>query len=132
MIENNGWIFPSGEEIDLEKEGIWWHQLVITRFISGLKSQNPQAYEIINKEMEELGEKPGSRAIIEFAITRLGWIKVGAAAWHEVSYAGYDWQSDLVREYEEDGWSLKSLHFPSKDYLNINCKYYLRIVRGRR
>ena len=130
MIET-GWVFPDGTDYPCGVDGFTVHDLVVIHFIKGLKLQDPQAFAIIQKEIDNLYEKQGSRNLYaSYAINRLGWIKVGSSIWHNIIYAGYDFQSDLVKPYVENNYIPQNKHLSSSSYLKLNCDVQSTLRKG--
>jgi len=130
MIET-GWIFPDGTDYPCGVDGFTIHDLVVIKFIKGLKSQEPEAFAIITKEIDDLLEKHGSRNVYaNYAINRLGWIKVGTSIWHDIIYAGYDWQSDLIKPYVDNNYMTQNKGLSSSSYLKLNCDVRLTLRKG--
>ena len=128
MIET-GWIFPDGTEYPCGGDCLTIHEAVPKYFINGLPDSAVKAQ--IQEEIEELLFKcrdPYSR----FAICRLGWIKVGTSVRHDIKYAGYDFQSELVAPYEECcGYYLDNMYCSSDEYLPIEgCDIVQTINNG--
>lgn len=131
MLET-GWIFPDGTE---DQCGVCYcssHEQEVFQFIRGLKFQNPEIKKIIEKEIDELYWKKGSDNLYSiYAIQRLGWIKVGTSILQEIKYAGYDWQIDLIKPYEEKGYKLVNMCFSSSEFLPLSCNILKAIREGR-
>jgi len=120
MIET-GWIFPDGTNCPCGDFII--HDLVVIQFINRLKLQDPETFAIVEKELDDLWKKQGSRNLYStYAIRRLGWIKVGTSIWHNITYAGYDWQTDLIQPYLENNYHPQNLGLSSTSYLPLKCK----------
>jgi hypothetical protein len=116
MMER-GWIFPDGTEYDC---GIDIHDAVVSKFIDGLEFFDKEIYDKIQMEIEGLSHKYGLRNLYsDYAIERLGWIKVGASVWHNLQYAGYDWQEELIESYEKE-YSIIVRGGGSESYLPID------------
>lgn len=131
MIEN-GWIFPDGLEYSCGEDSFTVHDLVVMRFVEGLKSQNLETYTIIKKEIDDLYWKHGARNLYaDYAIRRLGWIKIGTSIWHDIKYAGYDWQLDLIKPYEEKDYRLINMYISSSYYLPLECNIFQAIRDGK-
>jgi len=130
MIES-GWIFPDGTEYSCGGDNFVIHELAVRNFVQGLKFQNSEAQRLISEEIDEFYFGHGSRNLYtDYAIQRLGWIKVGTSICHDIKYAGYDWQSDLIRKYDEHGYLPKNMHFSSSNYLPLKCNILLAIRNG--
>lgn len=130
MIES-GWIFPDGTEYSCGGDSFTIHDLVVKRFIRGLRFQDLETQRIISKEIDDLFWKHGARNLYaDYAIRKLGWIKVGTSIWHDIKYAGYDWQSDLIKPYEDRGYMPKNMYFSSSSYLPLKCNVLLAIRNG--
>ncbi len=130
MIEN-GWIFPDGVEYLCGGDTFCIHDLAVMHFINGLKFQNIEAHKIISTEIDDLFWKYGARNLYaNYAIRRLGWIKIGSSILHDIKYAGYDWQLDLIKPYEEHGYRTINMYFSSSNYLEIKCDILLAIKKG--
>ena len=130
MIET-GWIFPDGTEYSCGGDSFTIHELVVEEFIRGLRFQDLDIKKQIEKEINDLFWKHGSRDLYEnYAICRLGWIKVGTSVWHDIKYAGYDWQFNLIFPYAEQGYSPHNMYYSSSLYLPINCNILLAIKNG--
>ena len=130
MIES-GWIFPDGTEYLCGGNCFTVHDVVVKNFINGLKSQDLKAQIMIEKEIDDLFFEYGSRDLYaNYAIRRLGWIKVGTSLLHNIKYAGYDWQSDLIQPYEENGYTIENMYFSSSSYLPLKCNILLAIRNG--
>ncbi len=131
MIES-GWIFPNGTECPCGDDSLLIHDLVVIHFIKGLKFQDSKSFEIITKELDDLWDKQEHREFYtNYAIRRLGWIKVGTSIWHDIRYAGYDWQSDLIKPYEENGYMPRNMCLSSSSYLPIKCNVLRTIGQGK-
>ena len=90
------------------------------------------SFEIIKKEIDDLWDKQGPREFYaNYAIRRLGWIKVGSSIWPDIRYAGYAWQSNLVRPYEENGYMPRNMCLSSSSYLPLKCNVLRTIGRGK-
>ena len=117
MMET-GWIFPDGTEYPCGGDYLKIHEVVPKYFINGLP--NSAIKEQIEEEIDELFFKcrdPYSR----FAIEKLGWIKVGTSIRRVITYAGYDFQSELVAPYEEcGGYYLDDMYYSSDQYLPMD------------
>lgn len=130
MIES-GWIFPDGTEYLCGGDCFTTHNKVVKDFIEGLGLQDIETKKIIEKEIDDLFWERGSRNLyVDYAIRRLGWIKVGTSIWHNITYAGYDWQPDLIKPYEENGYLIENLYFSSSSYLPLKCDILLAIRNG--
>ena len=130
MIET-GWIFSDGTEYPCGVDGFTVHDLVVIQFIKGLKLLEPETYAIIKKEIDDLWDRQGSRNLYaNYAINRLGWIKVGTSIWHNIIYAGYDWQSDLVKPYVENNYIPQNKCLSSNSYLTLNLDVQLTLRKG--
>ena len=131
MIES-GWIFPDGTEYSCGRDSFTVHDLVVMRFVKGLKSQDMETYRIVKKEIDDLYERQGSRNLYaNYAIRRLGWIKIGTSIWDDIKYAGYHWQSDLIKPYEEKGYRLLNMYVSSSYYLPLKCDISRAIRDGK-
>ena len=132
MIEV-GWITPDGTEIRCGGDSWIVHELAVKKFIRGLRFQNLELKKIIDKEINDLFWKRGSKNLYSlYAIERLGWIKIGAGVWYGIQYAGFDWQEDLLFPYREAGYSINNLHLSSKTYLEVSCNIILAIKNGNK
>ena len=130
MIET-GWIFPDGTEYSCGGDSSTGHDLAVAKFIRGLRFQDLETQRKINQEIDDLFFEYGSRNLYSnYAIRRLGWIKVGTSIWHDIKYAGYDWQADLVKPYDECGYHPDNMYFSSNSYLPIKCNILLAIRNG--
>lgn len=130
MIES-GWIFPDGTEYSCGGDSCTIHDLVVMQFIRGLRFQDLDTKKIIEKEIDDLFFEYGSRNLYaDYAIRRLGWIKVGTSVWHDIKYAGYDWQTHLIKPYEEHGYMPENMYFSSSCYLPLKCNIKLAILNG--
>ena len=131
MIES-GWIFPDGTEYSCGDDNWMFHDLVVIHFIQGLKFLDSKSFEIIKKEIDDLWDKQGpNQFYANYAIRRLGWIKVGSSIWHDIRYAGYDWQHELIRTYEENGYMPRNMYLSSTSYLSLKCNVLRTIGRGK-
>lgn len=129
MIES-GWIFPDGTEYSCGGDSWTIHDLVVMQFIKGLQFQDSETQRIIQKEIDDLREQQGSRNLYaNYAISRLGWIKIGTSIWHDIKYAGYDWQDKLIKPYEENGYTPKNMYISASSYLPLKCNI-LRAIRN--
>ena len=126
MIEE-GWIFPDGNEYEIG--GLDIHTNPVQRFVEGLQFQNKKLYEQIDAEIEEIFFKHRD-PYTHYAITRLGWIKVGTAGLPYITIAGYDWQYDLVAPYEKNGFSISDMCCSPKNYLELKCNILRAIRQG--
>ena len=127
MLER-GWIFPDGTEYDC---GIDIHDAVVSQFIDGLEIFNKEIYDKIQKEIDDLSWKCGLRNLYsDYAIEKLGWIKVGASVLHNLQYAGYDWQEELVEPYEKEGYSILGRWCESESYFPIECNV-VKVIQQR-
>ena len=125
-----GWIFPDGTSYPCD-DGFTMHDLVVMQFIRGLKSVQPDTFATIQKEIDDLWDKQGSRNFYaNYAINRLGWIKVGSSILHNITYAGYDWQSGLIEQYVEDDYTPQNRGLSSSSYLPLNCDIRLILKKG--
>lgn len=131
MIES-GWIFPDGSEYSCGGDSFTVHDMAVMRFVKGLKSQDLEIYTAIKKEIDDLYWKHGARNLYaDYAIRRLGWIKIGTSIWHDIKYAGYDWQSDLIKPYEEKGYRTQNMYVSSSYYLPLKCNILQAIRDGK-
>lgn len=81
------------------------------------------------KEIDDLFFQFGSKDLyVNYAIERLGWIKIGTSVWHTVTYAGFDWQRQFIEPYIEGGYGLSNKYISSANYLKIDCNI-LRAIR---
>ncbi len=123
-----GWIFPDGTEYNT---GFDIHETAVEEFIRGLRFFDLKLKRQFDDELEDLFfDEGGSYYRSNFAIRRLGWIKVGQIPFHVIKYAGYDWQSDLVAPYEEQGYQIDNLYERRCDYIPIKCNILLAIRNG--
>lgn len=130
MMES-GWIFPDGTEYVCGGDNLVIHALAVKKFIRGLRFQDLEVKKRIEKEIDDFYWQHGSLNLyLNYAINRLGWIKVGSSIWHDIQYAGYDWQPDLVKPYEEIGYQLKNRLLSSSSFLPVNCDILLAIRNG--
>lgn len=133
MIEN-GWIFPDGTEFECGNFPFTIHDWVVKKFIEGLKLQDLETQKIIQKEIEDLfftlNFSKKKTLYSDYAISRLGWIKVGTSIWHDIKYAGYDWQTELVKPYEDAEYRPVNMCISESSYLHIKCDIRLAIMNG--
>ena len=81
-----------------------------------------EIYDKIYKEIDDLFWEYGSKNLYSnYAIERLGWIKVGTSVWHNLVYAGYDWQQVLVEKYENEGYGIIAKWHSEENYFPIDC-----------
>lgn len=131
MIES-GWIFPDGTEYVCGGDNLIIHDVAVKRFIHGLQFQDSSLHSMLEKEIDDFYWEHGARSLYaDYAIRRLGWIKVGTSIWHNITYAGYDWQSDLIRPYEEKGYHIVNKYFSSSCFLSLKCDILLAIRNGK-
>lgn len=128
MLER-GWIFPDGTEYDC---GIDIHDAVVSKFIDGLEFFDKEIYDKIYKEVDDLfWEHIGAKNLYsDYAIERLGWIKVGTSVWHNLVYAGYDWQEELIEPYENEEYSIIGRWHESESYFPIDCDV-VKVIQQR-
>lgn len=130
MIET-GWIFPDGTEFSCGGYSFIMHDYAVEAFIRGLRFHDLEIKKQIEKEIDDLLWKYGTLdAYEDYAIRRLGWIKVGTSLLRDIKYAGYDWQSNLIFPYEEQGYFPNNMYYSSSSYLPINCNILLTIKNG--
>ena len=131
MIESE-WIFPDGIEYACGGDNLIVHEIAVKYFIRGLQFQDTSLHSTLVKEVDDFYWDHGARSLYtDYAIRRLGWIKVGTSIWHNITYAGYDWQSDLVRPYDESGYHIVNKYFSSSSLLTLKCDILLAIRNGR-
>lgn len=131
MIES-GWIFPDGSEYVCGGDNLIIHDRAVQWFVQGLQFQDSIAQKMISKEIEDFYWEHGVRSLYaDYAIRRLGWIKVGTSLWRGITYAGFDWQANLIRPYEEDGYHIKNMYLSSSCFLQLKCNILLAIRNGR-
>jgi hypothetical protein len=127
MMER-GWIFPDGTEYDC---GIDIHDAVVSKFIEGLEIFDKEIYDKIQMEIEGLSHKYGLRNLYsDYAIEKLGWIKVGTSVFHNLQYAGYDWQEELIEPYEKEEFSIIGRWHESESYFPIDCDV-VKVIQHR-
>lgn len=132
MIES-GWIFPNGTEYACGGDNLIMHDAVVKHFIRGLRFQDLTIQKMISKEIDDWFLEHGSVNLYsDYAICRLGWIKVGTTIWQNITYAGYDWHQDLVNVYEENGYHIQNRYLSSSCFLSLQCNILLAIKNGAR
>ena len=126
----SGWIFPDGTEYLCNCFTV--HSKIVQDFIQGLEFQNLEKFKKISQEIEDLQFEYGTHQLYEnYAIRKLGWIKVGTSYLHIITYAGYDWQSELVKPYENLEYVLENQFYSSSNFMPINCNILSTIRKGK-
>ena len=113
-----GWIFPDGTEYDLDEE-LRGHYLVFEHFFNWLQGTDEALY---NQILNEMNDPHWLMNIDCYAIMRLGWIRVGHADRMVVECAGFSFQEEYIRPYEEANWIIESEGMSDKYFIKINGK----------
>ncbi len=127
----DGWIFPDGTEYYCGGESFEIHDTVVIDFIRGLRFYDLELKLKLDKMIEDLFFKYGGRDLYpNFAVERLGWIKVSSLIIQRFDYAGFDWQQDLIKPYEDQGFTPNNWYRSSSLYIPTKCNYRLAIRNG--
>ncbi len=105
------WIFPDQTRRIVPKGESFFKAFV--GYLEDLEDTRPEKYYSILSEVEDVMFKP--KKLVQYAITHLGCIMVGEYDMKVVACAGFNQHSQIIKEYEKEGWTVHVYDYGGND-----------------
>ena len=123
----SGWILPDIYEIKCKScSTINGHMEIVSRYLTALKSKDEGLFAKINYELEKMKNSKISIALDDFAVIKLGWIKINDSPIKIIFYTKNNPLEFLTHKYICLGYTLITLeenkpcidiYIPSKELI---------------